>query len=63
MKSTQITQLQNYLKEEIANIQKIVDENVRLKKELDGARKIAEAKNQQLEDAGRAVQTLTQINK
>lgn len=63
VKTTQITQLQNYLKDEIANIQKIVDENLRLKKELEGAKKIIEEKNQQLDDAVKEVQTFTQINK
>lgn len=44
-KTTQITQLQSYLKDEIANIQKIVDENARLKKELDAAKKSLDMKS------------------
>jgi hypothetical protein len=34
MKSTQIAKLQNYLRNELANIQGIVEENNRLKKEI-----------------------------
>lgn len=32
VKTTQINKLQNYLREEIANIQKIVEENNKLKR-------------------------------
>jgi peptidoglycan hydrolase CwlO-like protein len=46
MKSAQINKLQNYLKDEISNIHAIVEENTRLKKEMEGYRRDIDAKNQ-----------------
>jgi hypothetical protein len=48
-KTTQIVNLQNYLREEISNIQTIVDENNFLKKELDSFKTTLALKNQEHE--------------
>ena len=62
MKSEQIAKLQNYLKEEINNIQAIVTENNSLKKENQTLKNALATRNQQLDEAANEVQMLTQIN-
>ena len=62
MKSEQIAKLQNYLKEEINNIQAIVTENNSLKKENQTLKNTLATRNQQLDEAAKEVQMLTQIN-
>lgn len=62
-KSEQISKLQNYLREEITNIQAIVSERDSLAKENDLLRTALAARTQQQEDTAREVQLLTQINR
>lgn len=62
-KSEQIAKLQNYLREEIANIQAIVTDNNSLKKENEALKNTVAARNQQLQQAAKEIHVLTQINK
>jgi chromosome segregation ATPase len=62
-KSEQIAKLQAYMKEEIANIQAIVNESNAIKKENEMLRTALAAKNRKLEESGKEVQMLTQLKK
>ncbi len=62
-KSEQIAKLQAYMKEEIANIQAIVNESNTIKRENEMLRTTLAAKTRQLEESGKEVQMLNQLNK
>jgi regulator of replication initiation timing len=62
-KSEQIAKLQNYLKEEIANIQAIVNDNNSLKKENELIRSTLATTTKQQQETAKEVQMLTQLNK
>lgn len=62
-KSEQISKLQNYLREEISNIQAIVNENNSLKKEVELLRNALAARTQQQEDTAKEAQMLAQLNR